>query len=40
MFLAKVIVGKSIFLEPDKSLKSPPIDPSSKRPYDSVEGST
>ncbi len=42
MFIAKVIVGNPAVLDPDRSLRRPPIIPESNPPklYDSVQGFT
>ena len=44
MFMATVIIGNTIVLQPDKSLRQPPNKPVTKpgttNPYDSVKGNT
>jgi hypothetical protein len=40
MFLAKILIGETIVLQPDSNLQVPPEKPGSKRRYDSVQGHT
>ena len=40
MFMALVIVGKEIVLQPDNSLLAPPNQPGTNIPYNSVKGFT
>ncbi len=40
MFMATVIIGNTIVLQPDKSLRQPPNKPGTTKPYDSVKGNT
>ena len=41
MFYAKVIIGESITMQPDKKLKMPPLLPDSQElRYDSIKGHT
>lgn len=40
MFVANVLIGVPAVLAPDRSLKFPPINPATHKPYDSVQGNT
>jgi hypothetical protein len=40
MFMATVIIGNTIVLQPDKTLRVPPRQPGKTIPYDSVKGNT
>ena len=41
MFMANVIIGNTIVMQPDKTLKTPPMIPRTNQiPYDSVKGNT
>ena len=40
MFMALVIVGKEVVLQPDNTLLAPPNQPGTNIPYDSVKGFT
>ena len=40
MFMASVIVGKEVVLQPDGNLRVPPNQPGTNVPYDSVKGNT
>ena len=40
MFMATVIIGNTIVLQPDKNLRQPPNKQGTTKPYDSVKGNT
>jgi hypothetical protein len=40
MFMAEVIVGNTVNLQPDQTLRVPPNQPYTNVPYDSVKGQT
>jgi len=40
MFMASVIIGKPAKLNPDRSLREPPLNSGTGKKYDSVQGNT
>lgn len=40
MFMAQVLIGKEIVMNPDRTLKEPPLQPGTNLKYDSVKGNT
>jgi hypothetical protein len=40
MFMATVLIGKEIELNPDRTLREPPMQPNTNIKYDSIKGNT